>query len=145
MPEKTEATKAEENLVLNLTPDQAEYLRESINNYIEMVSVTYVLKGIAIVEHEHIKENNPTQYTEAMSLEYEELKEQAVQLDLALSRAWVIQILIHELLQLPLPEKKSNEEIIADYAKSLQNGDRTDEQDAAVSEDSEVLSTESKE
>jgi hypothetical protein len=57
----------------------------------------------------------------------------------------VIQILIHELLQLPLPEKKSNEEIIADYAKSLQNGDRTDEQDAAVSEDSEVLSTESKE
>ena len=138
-------TKTEETLVLNLTPDQAEYLRESINNYIEMVSVTYVVKGIAIVEHEHIKETNPTQYTEAMSLEYDELKEQATHLDLALSRAWVIQILIHELLQLPLPERKSNEEIIADYAKSLQNGDRTDEQDAAVSEDSEVLSTESKE
>jgi hypothetical protein len=36
---------------------------------------------------EHIKETNPTQYTEAMSLEYEELKEQATHLDLALSRA----------------------------------------------------------
>lgn len=80
-------TEKTENLVLNLTPDQAEYLRESINNYIEMVSVTYVIKGIAMVEHEHIKETNPTQYTEAMSLEYEELKEQATHLDLALSRA----------------------------------------------------------
>ena len=141
MTEKTEAT---ENLNLTLTPEQAEYLRESITNCISMYMVTYQFKAWDIANHEVTKQNNPELYTEAVKLEHEKVTEEAKQLDIAISRAWVIEQLVYNLLQLPLPERKSNEEIIAEYIKLIQARNWANEQDAAVSEDSEVLSTESK-
>lgn len=133
-----------ENLNLTLTPEQAEYLRESITNCISMYMVTYQFKAWDIANYEVVKQNDPESYTEAAKLEHEKITKEAEQLDIAISRAWVIEQLVYNLLQLPLPERKSNEEIIAEYIKLIQDGNRTHKQDAAVSEDSEVLSTESK-
>ena len=138
-------TKTGENIVLNLTPDQAEYLRESISNYIDMMRATYVMKTLEIMDLRYKKEHVPEKFTETDAKRLEAIEEWPKLVDLAISRAWVIEILIYELLQLPLPERKSNEEDIAYYAKQLQDAYRADEQNAAVSEDSEVLSTESKE
>ena len=84
MTEKTEAT---ENLNLTLTPEQAEYLRESITNCISMYMVTYQFKAWDIANHEVTKQNNPELYTEAVKLEHEKVTEEAKQLDIAISRA----------------------------------------------------------
>lgn len=76
-----------ENLNLTLTPEQAEYLRESITNCISMYMVTYQFKAWDIANYEVVKQNDPESYTEAAKLEHEKITKEAEQLDIAISRA----------------------------------------------------------